>query len=164
MKPIILFVFILTSLIAFTQENQISGQIIKSGSLPYHYLIVSLKHGDLVIQEAVPDAEGKFMLNDVEKGFYNFIVKRPFYKDYIADSLLIVTDKPIYLTIYPCFYSKEQMPKCISGHTDQIIPIQYGKPTAETIKKAKRGLVRIGGCLVTGCDPNYYCTLHKIEL
>src|SRR5688572_2217162 len=156
MKPIILFIFIITSRIAFTQQNQISGQTIRSGSLPFHYLTVSLKHGDSVIQEAVPDADGKFTLNHVKKGFYNLMVKRPFHKDYLADSLLVVTGKPIYLTIYPCFYSKEQIPKCIGGHTDQIIPIQYGKPTAETMRNAEKGLVRIGGCMVSGCDPNYY--------
>ena len=164
MKPIILFIFIFTSLIAFTQKKQIGGQIIKSGSLPYHYFIVSLKRAGLIIQETVPDAEGRFTLNDVEKGFYNLIVKRPFHGDYIADSLLVVTDNPIYLNIYPCFQARGKTPRCIGGHTDQIIPIAYGLPTTETMKNAKKSLVRIGGCMVTGCDPNYYCTLHKIEL
>jgi hypothetical protein len=164
MKPIILFIFIFTSLVAFTQKKQISGQIIKSGSLQYHYFIVSLKHAGSIIQEAVPDAEGRFTLNDVEKGFYNLIVKRPFREDYLADSLLVVTDNPVYLNIYPCFQPKGEIPKCVGGHTDQIIPIVYGRPIAETMTNAKEGLVRIGGCMVTGCDPNYYCTLHKIEL
>jgi hypothetical protein len=165
MKPIILSILIFTSLIAFTQKRQINGQIIKPDSLlPYHYLIVSLKHGGSTIQEAVPDAQGKFIFNDIERGFYNLVVKRPFHEDYIADSLLVITDKPIYLNIYPCFFTKGQTPKCIGGHTDQIIPIIYGRPMAETMKDAKKGLVRIGGCMVTGCDPNHYCTLHKIAL
>jgi hypothetical protein len=163
MKPIILLILIFTSLIAFTQKGQINGQIVKSGSLPYPYFIVSLKQAGSIIQEAVPDAEGRFTLNEVEKGFHSLIVKRPFYGDYIADSLLVVIDKPIYLNIHPCFPTKGKTPKCVGGHTDQIIPIAYGKSTAETMKKAKQGVVRIGGCLVTGCDPNYYCTLHEIE-
>jgi hypothetical protein len=65
----------------------------------------------------------------------------------------VVTDKPVYLNIYPCFQPKGQIPKCIGGHTDQIIPIIYGRPTVETRKKAKQGLVKTGGCIVTGCDP-----------
>ena len=145
MKSIILSIFIFISLIAFTQKKQINEQIIKSGSLPYHYFIVSLKQAGAIIQEAIPDAEGRFILNDVEKGFYSLIVKRPFHGDYIADSLLVVTDKPIYLNIYPCFQAKGETPKCIGGHTDQIIPIVYGRPTTETMKDAKKGLVRIGG-------------------
>jgi hypothetical protein len=76
MNAIMVSIFIFISLTAFTQEKQISGQIIKTDSLlPYRYFTVSLRHAGLIIQEAVPDATGKFTLN-VQKGFYSLVVKR----------------------------------------------------------------------------------------
>jgi len=59
---------------------------------------------------------------------------------------------------------KKQKPTCIGGHTDHIVPIVYGMPTEETMRKAELGLVHLGGCVMSDSDPKFYCTIHKIEL
>jgi len=45
-------------------------------------------------------------------------------------------------------------PKCGSRN---VVPILYGYPTAESIHKAHRGELYLGGCIVTGDDPQLYC-------
>ena len=60
--------------------------------------------------------------------------------------------------------TKKQKTTCIGEHTDHIVPIVYGMPTEEVMRKAKLGLVHLGGCVMSNSDPKFYCTLHKIEL
>jgi len=45
-------------------------------------------------------------------------------------------------------------PKCGSRN---VVPILYGYPTAESIHKAHRGELHLGGCMVTGDDPKLCC-------
>lgn len=45
----------------------------------------------------------------------------------------------------------------VCGQQDKIIPVVYGKPSNKTLQKANKGKVYLGGCIVTECDPNYYC-------
>jgi hypothetical protein len=49
---------------------------------------------------------------------------------------------------------KRKCPNCGSTRT---IPIIYGLPTMETAIKAQNGEVEIGGCIVTGDDPQRCC-------
>jgi len=46
-------------------------------------------------------------------------------------------------------------PICIKR--DQVIPIVYGKPIPETVKRAERGEVHLGGCRVSATSPKFYC-------
>ena len=61
-------------------------------------------------------------------------------------------------------HKKKQKPTCIGGHTDHIVPIVYGMPTEEMMRKAELGLVHLGGCVMSDSDPKFYCTIHEIEL
>ena len=162
MKPIIVFVFFLISLSTFCQTGQINGQIKKQDTLlEFKYLVVVLKQSDSIIKGTVPDIYGHFSLNNIAEGFYSLVIQQIGYRDDVTDSLKISRDTTIALNF---IYSKGQKPKCIGGHTDNIIPIVYGLPAKKTIEKAKKGLVHLAGCIVSDCDPHYYCTIHKREL
>jgi len=50
-------------------------------------------------------------------------------------------------------------PKCRSK--ENVIPIVYGLPGPELQEKAKRGEVILGGCVVTGNEPHWYCKVCK---
>jgi len=50
---------------------------------------------------------------------------------------------------------------CPYGHKDNIVPIVYGMPGAETMKMAEQGLVHLAGCVVSDCDPRWYCKAHE---
>jgi hypothetical protein len=61
----------------------------------------------------------------------------------------------------PYQYPAAQRPACVGGHTNRLLPIVYGRPTAPTQRLARQGKVVLRGCLVSGCDPRYYCPIHK---
>jgi hypothetical protein len=42
------------------------------------------------------------------------------------------------------------------GWPPRIVPLVMGLPKRETLERAKRGEVILGGCLVTGFEPKYY--------
>jgi hypothetical protein len=59
----------------------------------------------------------------------------------------------------PC---KKSVKVCPENHTNKLIPIVYGLPGEKLIRKAKKGKVMLGGCIVTDCDPKWYCKVHKL--
>jgi hypothetical protein len=63
----------------------------------------------------------------------------------------------------PCPYAPSgTVPACVGGHRDRVIPVVYGLVSSvEVAKRAKRSELKLGGCLVTDCDPHYYCLLHN---
>ncbi|MBX9733078.1 MAG: hypothetical protein K2X37_03370 [Chitinophagaceae bacterium] len=58
--------------------------------------------------------------------------------------------------------SSKLPPSCFIKHRKNIIPIIYGYITPELFEKSKKKLIYIGGDMLTGCDPKYYCTIDKI--
>jgi len=59
-------------------------------------------------------------------------------------------------------YPIKKKPVCpVGNHQDNIIPIIYGEPTGETMKKVQEGLVHLGGCIITDIEPKYFCKIHK---
>ena len=40
---------------------------------------------------------------------------------------------------------------------EKIIPIIYGEPSDETFEKAEKGEVKLGGCCLSGADPQWAC-------
>jgi hypothetical protein len=49
------------------------------------------------------------------------------------------------------------------GHTDNIIPIEYGMPTREAAEEEKEGKIMLGGCCEEDDSPQHYCKTHKIK-
>jgi len=42
------------------------------------------------------------------------------------------------------------------GGSPRLVPLVMGLPTRETVERAKRGEVILGGCIVSGFEPKYY--------
>lgn len=42
------------------------------------------------------------------------------------------------------------------GGPPRLVPLVMGLPTPETLERAKRGEVKLGGCIVSGFEPQYY--------
>jgi len=49
---------------------------------------------------------------------------------------------------------KIKCPKCKST---RVIPIVYGLPTPEAEEEEKKGLIRLGGCIVSKEFPKWHC-------
>ena len=66
-----------------------------------------------------------------------------------------------------CKYDKSKNIKTcpICNKVDKVIPIVYGL-IVDVVKKgeeAKKKAYKSGGCVITGCDPNWYCERDKYE-
>ena len=55
----------------------------------------------------------------------------------------------------------EENPKCPNCGGDETIPIIYGLPLPSMGEKERRGEVLLGGCIVSGNDPEWYCKVCK---
>lgn len=65
-----------------------------------------------------------------------------------------------------CLYALPgQAPACVGGHRDGIIPILYGLVMdTKTLRRARRGEIKLGGCMELECESYYYCTRHGVRL
>lgn len=161
------FLILFFSISAFSQ-NQISGKItLTDSNSDYKFITVLLKKNDSIYTGSqVNDAGVYKFLKKVPNGIYKIELTQIGYKNMIIENIN-VTEKDLVLDLnYPgeCKYKKDRPGKCVNGHTDKIIPIVYGLPTNKTMKKAKRGKVHLGGCIISQCDSYFYCTIHNKEL
>ncbi len=58
--------------------------------------------------------------------------------------------------------SKEK-PKCPSCSSDNVAIIAFGYPGPEMMEEAQRGDIVLGGCCVSGDDPEWHCKDCKKE-
>lgn len=47
--------------------------------------------------------------------------------------------------------------KCPKCGSSKVIKILYGMPTYESFQLAEEGKIKLGGCCITGLDPEYFC-------
>jgi len=57
-----------------------------------------------------------------------------------------------------CFSPIDVLPFPKGWHI-RLVPLVMGLPAPETVQRAKRGEVILGGCLVSGFEPKYYLVL-----
>jgi hypothetical protein len=50
-----------------------------------------------------------------------------------------------------------QPPPCPNCGSKNVVDIIYGLPTYETFLEAEAGKFHLGGCIVTGNDPQWHC-------
>lgn len=168
MRHWLLILFSLASINSFCQHGKIVGHITSHD--PYtelKYVTVELRQKDTVITGAIPDENGRFSLERIGKGTYSLAIRQIGYRTAITEGLNITADTVITLDLVyppPCPFTTSKKPVCIDGHTDHIIPIIYGLPSKGTLKKSKKGIVHLGGCEITNCNPYFYCTIHQKEL
>ena len=49
-------------------------------------------------------------------------------------------------------------PECPQCGSAEVIPIVYGFPGHRMLEKAKRGQIALGGCVISGDDPQWQCS------
>ncbi len=62
---------------------------------------------------------------------------------------------------YQKFYTNAKCPICL--RSKYVLPIAYGMPTPEMMKKASKGKMYLGGCMVYDYSPHYYCKKDEFE-
>ena len=54
--------------------------------------------------------------------------------------------------------ARDEYPECPQcGSRENVVPIIYGYPGPELRDAAERGEVKLGGCVISGDDPRWYC-------
>ena len=172
MKHGFIVIFSLLNLTTYCQTGKIRGRITNTAiESDLKYITIYLAHGDTLVKDkgANTDSLGNFTIDEIPLGQYCLLVQQLGFRDFILDSLTISNATILTLNLNyppPCDkrLAKNEKPKCIGGHTDNIIPISYGLPFKRTLRKAKRGKVFLAGCNISWCDPRFYCKLHKRQL
>ena len=116
------------------------------------------------------DLEGRFKFVNVMKGVYNIRISSIGFSDTTFASIALSGDTVLQLNIHRfCIYDASLNDKtCPVCHkTDKVIPIKYGLLITEKGKKKKEtgssDEFYSGGCVITGCDPNWYCKRDKTK-
>jgi hypothetical protein len=164
---LILVLLLFLSVDSFCQKWKLDGRITTSDSLlNFNSLIVLLELDGKEIAGVIPDIQGYFKFEKVRSGNYRLVVSQPGYNDTISDVVKVTANSLDIDLIYDPVKDTpdKNQPKCINGHTDNIIPIVYGKPVPETVRKAHQGKIRLGGCMYSDDFPHFYCTIHQKNL
>ncbi|GAB2807669.1 hypothetical protein [Ferruginibacter profundus] len=159
------------SLFSFSQTGKIKLDVTITDTSKPCSLEIYVNRKSAIVKRLTVNESGTYQINELEEGYYSLKLFS-FYStahSLTIDSVYIYKDSLINLTAtypVPCRYNypKNHIPKCPYNHVDKIVRIVYGKPGREMIKKAEKGEIHLGGCLVSGCDPHFYCTIHKLEL
>jgi hypothetical protein len=167
MKQYQLIMFLLFSPVAFSQKGAIQVVVKQNESLlnePRFSYSVLL--GKDTVRSCFQFFSHPFVLDALQPDTYKLSIKAIGSRSVTFDSLAVSAGKTVQVNLLypgPCPYKEHSgiKPSCFDGHKDKIIPVVYGLPKSSTLKKAKKGKVYLGGCEITGCEPAYYCKIHK---
>ncbi|HEY8934896.1 MAG TPA: carboxypeptidase-like regulatory domain-containing protein [Cyclobacteriaceae bacterium] len=155
-------IFLLISIPSFGQ-NGLKGHVVDNDQNPFAALKIEILHQDSVVALTFTDQNGDYSFNNVKPGLYDLRIQHLGFRERIIKNVSIPVNTIEQFDIVhpgPCVESTKV---CPGGHSDNLIPIVYGLPSEKLIEKSKEGKVRLGGCIVTGCDPKWYCKEHNIE-
>lgn len=113
------------------------------------------------------DSLGRFKITFEQSGQYRISINGPDEPD-TTFNITVGKNETLKLTVnYPpkiCPYEKAKSTGICpeSNHKDNVVPIIYGLiiMDKEFMKKVENKEVELGGCLVTTCDPKWYCKTH----
>jgi hypothetical protein len=122
---------------------------------------VLLKQDTVVVAGTAADRDGNFALPPVPLGIYLLETRFIGYGTKTMRYVATVNNPAPLRVLVPGFspYADRGKPACVGGHIRHLLPIACGLPSASTMARARRGKVYLGGC-----DPRYYCPLHKRKL
>lgn len=112
---------------------------------------------------------------NADPGIYRVEISWPGQQTTINDSVVVMEGQNLTLNLRidgPCLYDHpaNYIPVCPKNHKDNILPIRYGLHGTVVRKGEKDGgnernkpEAIYAGCVVTSCDPRFYCTEHDIK-
>ncbi len=162
MKILINILLILISVTSYAQSADLKGHVMfreDKSDFPGAKLV--LLKDKKVISECETDKNGLFHFLNIAVGTYDLLLRYKDFNEKIIPNIYVASSMNNLDIVYPdpCVASEKV---CPYNHTDSIIPMAYGMPGAETMKMAEKGLVHLGGCVVSECSPRWYCKKHDI--
>ncbi len=119
-----------------------------------------------VIDSMTTNTNGQFNLKLKSRDKYSILLTCEGYDGPLFTNISIATDTSINLRIKKaCSYiNSSAAPVCPICHmSDQVIPIEYGLIKSRPGDGAGKKYM-LGGCLVSDCDPHWYCKRDKRAL
>ena len=177
-----IYIFILLTFNGFSQ-SLIKGEIIDSRtntplkkakielfrqSDTVNHSIKVNNSGYLKTSEIYSNKKGKFRFKNLKRGIYEISYSKTVdsigYREehehigYLSDTTISI--KLPFICVLN--YEVKFCPKCLKN--DHSIPIIYGYPSDEDLKKQAKGEVFIAGCIFDRyCGPTKYCKLDDIQ-
>ena len=156
--------------LCFGQTGKITGHLIVTKKEDQKNII---QHGAAILnmeykEFASIDKELNFVFDSLGTDTFEISISTVFYyQDTTIKKIVVVDGKTTHLEIlYPpiCTYDKNKGDKTcpVCNKQDQVIPIAYGL-IVDTGKKSKKEEAEYftAGCVVSGCDPHWYCKRDK---
>ena len=115
---------------------------------------------------AQTDSNGDFEIKNVPVGEYSIEISALGFISKEIEKVQIFADSTNHLNVnYPpkCKYNHNNMTCPTCNKKDEVIPIIYGYPSDRMFRKADKGKIKLGGCVISGCDPKWYCKRDKTE-
>jgi len=168
MKFIVTIVFFLVGFNSYSQSGLVRV-LIRNYDTSANLIYVKLLRDTQVIAEGFQHFNTFFGYAKLEAGPYDLVGREIVTGTKIqAEIAAWPYDTTDNIIAYPgpCLYAypKKYKPSCPYGHSNNIIPIVYGMPGPKLMEEARKGHVYLGGCIISDCDPHYYCKFHKLEL
>jgi hypothetical protein len=174
-KKIILFSLLL-SFGNVINAQRVYGLVFHQGrSEPMAGVTISLLYSSRAEYQTKTDSLGNFKFRKVQPGIYSIKISGFAIADTVFNQVSISRDTTINMlySVY-CKYDKSAKDKkCpLCGKDDNVIPVRYGLIGATVLKKGKHALKNQrqiideffpGGCIVTPCDPSWYCKRDQYE-
>jgi hypothetical protein len=163
--PVLLFYLCYSLCVA--QTGKLTGHIVvnkndKKSVAAHTSVFLGIGNSRIVF----PDKDLNFSLDSLFSGITMLRIVRGLQPDTLIKNIMIEDGKTIHLeiTLTPCKYEKSKKDKTcpVCKKKDQSIPIVYGL-LVDTGKKTRRKEKEFytGGCVISGCDPNWYCKRDK---
>jgi hypothetical protein len=161
MKRIFKYLVLLISFQVFAQTGSIEGNVIfklDSSVLPGATVLIGGTNNG-----TQTDIDGVFELSNLEPGKYDLIFEALFIGQDTIRGVEVKENSVTKLNLglpSECYNSTNSKACPVDGKTNHVIPIVYGLPNRRTMRKMKKGKVKLGGCEVNGCEPNWFCKEH----
>lgn len=149
--------------VSFSQDGGLKGQILDNERDPFAGLTIKILNGDSVATSTITNENGDYAIRTIKPGLDDLSIQHLGFRERVIRNVTIAENEIRRFNIThpgPCIKAEKVCPK---GHTDNLISIVYGLPGQRLMKKSEKGQIRLGGCIVTDCDPEWYCKTHKIE-
>ncbi|MET0637945.1 MAG: carboxypeptidase regulatory-like domain-containing protein [Chitinophagaceae bacterium] len=155
---------------------RVSGLVIHQGrNEPMGGTKVTLLKSSGRIYQTVTKSDGKFKFKKIRSGMYSIKISGFGIADTVFKQVSVSGDTSMNLiySVYCRFDKSAGDKRCpICRKDDTVIPIRYGLNGVTVPKVGQQALENQnqlkdeffpGGCLVTSCDPNWYCKRDQLE-
>ncbi len=171
MKHLLTIAYTFLTIFCFAQV-QTNNDALYDLTIAYKPAVISILVDTGLLSSTVNNgSNSKMTYTGLTPGLYSIQIRGQGQPTTIRDSIIVKDGQNLILSVTfngPCLYDHPAgyIPTCPKNHTDSIISIVYGLivTKGDTLVKDKKDMkVRYAGCLITGCDPQFYCKEHDIE-